>query len=99
MSNKYRPSSGSEGVWFESKFCAQCVRQPLDPNDGGCLIQLNAMCFEIDEDEYPQEWILQNDAPYCTAFDSRKKKKWEKFSSPKQFKLWGDGEENNNGLQ
>ena len=95
----YRPSSGSEGVWFEDKFCSKCTKQPINSNDGGCNILLHMMCYDTDEAEYPQEVQLIGGIPTCLAFDSRaererqKKERWNKFiSKAKQYTLWGDND-------
>lgn len=67
----YRPSNGTEGMIFEEQFCDRCVKN--DP-EKGCEIQLNAFCYQIDDPQYPKEWIedgnLEN--PRCTAFEARK---------------------------
>ena len=91
----YRPGSGSEGIWFEEKWCSHCTKQPIDPSEGGCLLLLHMMCYETYEEEYPQEVQLVNDAPVCLAFESReevkrkKREAWKKFLSKSvQLKLW-----------
>ncbi len=73
MSRPFRPSSGSMGEWFESKFCAICerdieVRKNAD-YEKGCQIYANVLFLEIDHAEYPKEWIYDDDdEPVCTAF-------------------------------
>lgn len=67
---KYRPSNGSEGVWFESKFCDRCLNQHPDPDcQPQCLIIMRAFLNDINDKEYPEEWQYDdNDKPTCTAF-------------------------------
>tara|TARA_R100001591_G_scaffold61433_2_gene70892 strand:+ start:461 stop:757 length:297 start_codon:yes stop_codon:yes gene_type:complete len=89
----YRPGSGSEGIWFEEKWCAHCTKQPLNPSKGGCLLLLHMMCYDTSEEGYPQEIQLINNKPVCLGFKSReevkRKETWKKFL-PKsvQLKLW-----------
>lgn len=60
----YRPSNGTEGEMFQCHFCYQCK------HDDHCHIALNAMCYRIDEPEYPKEWVFDADGrPTCTAFE------------------------------
>ena len=70
----YRPSSGTEGMWFEEKFCMQCLH--CDPNPDGakqCDILCRAFCFDIGEEHYPNEWVYDvNDQPTCTNWQ-----KWD----------------------
>lgn len=66
----YRPSSGTEGMWFEEKFCMNCLHCNPDP-DGKkqCDIMFNAFFYETNEEKYPKEWIYdENDQPTCTAW-------------------------------
>ena len=63
---KYRPSSGTEGMIFNSHFCERCKKdQDLEP----CEIIFLAMSYDVDEPEYPKEWIIKNNKPMCTAFE------------------------------
>jgi hypothetical protein len=69
----YQPSNGTEGWFFECKFCDNCTkdkqRHTNDTNDPSCEILLSAMCFDINEPEYPKEWIYNDkNEPTCTAF-------------------------------
>lgn len=70
----YRPSNGCEGMYFEDKFCANCIHQCPDPEAGiDCEIFLMAFLNEIGDKDYPKEWIYGQDGqPTCTAF-----KKWD----------------------
>lgn len=67
---KYRPSNGSEGCWFEDKFCGQCKHQNPDPDKKPqCDISLHAFMFDLSDKEYPLEWQYDKDGkPTCTAF-------------------------------
>lgn len=67
MSNKlYRPSNGTEGMIFMEKFCDKCKKN----NTGdGCKILADSLCFEVNEPEYPKEWVYdENNKPTCTSF-------------------------------
>lgn len=67
---KYRPSNGSEGMWFTEKYCMNCIHCDPDP-DGPkqCEILCDTMCFNVNEPEYPGEWTYdENDKPKCTKW-------------------------------
>lgn len=67
---KYRPSNGTEGMWFEEQFCCQCINQHPDPEKGkNCDIACATFCYDLNDPEYPKEWCYdENDKPTCTAF-------------------------------
>lgn len=71
--SKYRPSNGTEGDCFMSAWCANCHRfsgeyEGFDEKE--CEIVLRAYAFDIDDDEYPDEWIYgENGEPICKAFE------------------------------
>lgn len=75
MTNKpqatpYRPSNGSEGEWFMSRWCERCVKDmPSKP----CRIIGRTMALSVGEKGYPREWIEDDDGPRCTAFADRPK--------------------------
>jgi len=70
----YRPINGSEGFWFEEKFCDRCRRNRPNANDGGCKIIMKSLVHNIDESGYPKEWTSTNDGePTCTAFSDKSK--------------------------
>lgn len=70
MSEKYRPSNGSEGDWFMGKFCHQCARANLDEDSGKppCVILGLMLGYGIDDPQYPKEIIQDENGPRCTAF-------------------------------
>lgn len=59
---RYRPANGTEGDIFMESFCDRCV------NGADCEIQDATMAFDVDDPEYPAEWIEDDDGPRCTAF-------------------------------
>jgi len=67
---KYRPSNGTEGMWFEDKFCMNCIN--CDPNPDGkkqCMIMMRAFMHDTNEPQYPTEWVYdENNKPTCTAW-------------------------------
>lgn len=72
MTKPYRPSNGSEGEWFQSKFCDLCrfdakYRRTQDGKDG-CKILANVYAYNIDHPDYPKEWIEDDGGPRCTKF-------------------------------
>jgi hypothetical protein len=65
----YRPSTGTEGMDFECKFCNNCMHQNPDPNSKRhCDILMRAFWYNIGEEKYPREWQYKNDQGTCTAF-------------------------------
>lgn len=65
MSKPYRPSNGTEGEFFYCDWCAKCARENEDDH---CEILTRSMVFSIGDDEYPVEWVEDEDGPRCTAF-------------------------------
>jgi len=74
---KYRPSNGAEGDWFMSRWCENCQRDrsiregiPADQceQDELCDIIVRTFIHDIEEPEYPVEWIRDDNGPRCTAF-------------------------------
>lgn len=64
---KYRPSNGTEGDAFMARFCERCafgLGESLSP----CLIVGATMAFDVDDPEYPTEWVEDAAGPRCTAF-------------------------------
>ncbi len=72
---KYRPSNGSEGMWFMEKFCENCIHDnpDLEKESPRCEIIALTMCLDAEDDRYPEEWTYDADGnPVCTNF-----KKWD----------------------
>jgi hypothetical protein len=65
---KYRPSNGTEGMQFEDEFCDKCEHD----NGTNCEILFNTMIFDIDDEEYPEEWQIVEGKPTCTKFEEIK---------------------------
>lgn len=64
----YRPSNGSEGDWFEQKWCHDCKQIDIDPH-GGCPIWNAALCLSTDDENYPKELTFaKSGAPICEAY-------------------------------
>lgn len=68
--NRYKPSNGSEGMWFENEYCMNCLNCDPDPNGKKqCQILFRAFWYDIDDNEYPVEWVYdENDKPMCTEY-------------------------------
>jgi hypothetical protein len=74
MSKPYRPSNGSEGVYFMASFCDKCENDIDEENP--CPIIGASMAYGVDDPRYPKEWIqdevglgefpIKN--PKCTNF-------------------------------
>lgn len=68
----YRPSNGTEGVLFMSKFCYRCVHdlEYARTMENGCEILANTLVFDVDDKEYPKEWVRDSEGhPVCTKFE------------------------------
>ncbi len=68
----FQPSNGTEGEIFQEYFCYNCLRdEDYNPRKGTgrCEILLRAICWNIDDPEFPREWIYGKDGqPTCTVF-------------------------------
>lgn len=66
----YSPSNGTEGDWFESKFCMQCIHTNPDPTKRPqCQIWCAAVVHWPGGEGYPKEWVYdENNKPTCTAW-------------------------------
>ena len=66
----YRPSNGTEGMGFYENWCARCVKDRPDAEDGGCRILCRSMMFQLGDPEYPEEWECDEQGhSWCTAFE------------------------------
>lgn len=77
MHELYRPSSGAEGEWFIGQWCARCERDKCQngskamddcSQEDFCQIIGNTMFMDVDNPDYPKEWVEDDDGPRCTAF-------------------------------
>ena len=58
----YRPSNGTEGEMFMAQHCDRCVLA------NGCQILPRTMLYDVEDAQYPREWVEQEKGPICTAF-------------------------------
>ena len=67
----YRPSNGTEGGFFQERWCEHCKSDRAFRDNGvrGCEILARSLCHDVGEKGYPVEWIWKNREPVCTAFD------------------------------
>jgi hypothetical protein len=77
MSRRYTPSNGTEEWGFIKAFCWNCVHEKwmhtLEHGDKKCDILNRSMIYSIEDEEYPKEWIYdENGKPTCTAW-----KEWD----------------------
>ena len=93
----YRPGSGTEGVAFDSAWCAHCERDREFREAGAdgdpaiaCQIIADTFAFDIDDPRYPKEWVHDRDGhPRCTAFTDDPKKP---IRCPHTLDLFGNQE-------
>ena len=71
MTQPFRPSNGDHGEWFMGQFCFQCKRDDDEHEDYPCEILGRVLGLDIDDPDYPTEWIKDEDGsnPRCTAFE------------------------------
>jgi len=72
MNEPYRPSNGTEGMAFISEWCDECIHD--DPeNEKFCPIVGATMMLDVDDPDYPKEWIFnyEENRPRCTAFKAK----------------------------
>lgn len=60
----FRPSNGTEGHGFIGEWCCNCERD----RDGDCKIVAATFAYDVDDPEYPKEWVEDERGPRCTAF-------------------------------
>ena len=75
---KFKQSNSDQGSCFESDYCLNCrrYRRSKQTDDYYCRIRLYTFAYDIDDPEYPSEWIYQEDgSPTCTAFDDKRLKR------------------------
>lgn len=69
---RYRPSNTTEGDAFYSRWCTHCERDRANREDecaAGCKILSLTMLFDVDDPEYPSEWVIcERKIPRCTAY-------------------------------
>lgn len=83
---KYRPSNGTEGMWFISEFCEHCRREnPGDVETRKCKILTKTMLYDVNEKDYPKEWTYDEKGdPTCTKYEYHD---WNKgYPKPKSKK-------------
>lgn len=67
----YRPSNATEGDIFHAAFCAHCIHERDEDEDGTfCHIWTWANALSIDDAGYPVELVCDEKGPRCTAFVS-----------------------------
>src|SRR6202012_2792597 len=69
----YRPSSGTEGMWFADTFCSHCIHGKYehtgDVKDNPCEIITASFMCDLSDPLYPKEWVYGDDGnPTCTAW-------------------------------
>jgi len=85
MSKPYRPSNGTEGEDFMACFCANCRRD--QDEDDPCSIATWALAAAIDDPDYPEEWIVDQSGPRCTAFEPVDEDAPSVIRDPRQMSL------------
>lgn len=69
MNNEpYRPSNGTEGMYFTDEFCDRCI---FEAGDKMCDLLTRSLFWDIGDPDYPSEWVYVNEKPTCTRFIER----------------------------
>lgn len=63
MAERYRPSNATEGDAFIAQFCGRCHKRP------SCNIPRLTMRHQVEDPEYPTQWIAEGRTGRCTAFE------------------------------
>lgn len=106
MWRPYRPSNGTEGQFFYEAWCAKCSRDAAFRNNDndrprGCSIIARALIYDLDDPQYPKEWIQGTDdgvfsETRCTAFtplsvlSDRARRAWESRRAARSASFAGD---------
>lgn len=71
MTQKYRPGTGTEGADFFGWFCDRCQkeREHRETENNPCDILSRTFAHEIDDPNYPTEWVHAEGGPICTSFE------------------------------
>ena len=67
----YRPSNGTEGMYFQSAWCDNCWHDRHAEKDPckGCQILANTMLYDVTDPEYPKEWVCnEKREAKCTKY-------------------------------
>jgi hypothetical protein len=73
----YRPSNGTEGECFIANWCGNCERDKCQngtkamddcAQDDFCEILGATFWLNVDDPDYPKEWVRENGEPKCLAF-------------------------------
>jgi hypothetical protein len=64
----YRPSNGTEGECFIASWCGTCGLSAAPEDLIGCSITGRTMLHDVDDADYPAEWIFADGKPRCTAW-------------------------------
>lgn len=68
MAKPYRPSNGTEGDIFMSRWCSRCTK---DSEASPCSIIGWTMAVDIGDPNYPKQWVTDEKGPRCTAFTDK----------------------------
>ncbi len=65
----YCPSNSTSGEIFMEEFCYKCIYDNYSA-DLHCGILTKTMLHNIEDPEYPKEWVYDKDGyPICTKFE------------------------------
>jgi hypothetical protein len=96
MTTLYRPSTGTEGEAFMEHFCFRCARdaafQASGSGEDSCPIVAATFRLEVDDPDYPREWVREDDGSCrCTAFtlegSKEERERFEARRDPRQASL------------
>jgi len=85
----YRPSNGTEGDGFISRWCSTCAKY----RGGQCAILCHTMIYDVNKPGYPKEWTYNQEyRPICTAWTDKsvyERRVRSVRQNPKQLSLFG----------
>jgi hypothetical protein len=72
MIEKYRPSNGTEGLYFMAQWCDKCTKDNY-PGEPLCPIIADTFSLKVSDPRYPDEWRYDEGKPVCTAFERKRR--------------------------
>ncbi len=73
----FKPSNNTDGERFFDSWCRKCARDKSMSEGKSiddcaefelCDIIVSSMIYQLDEAEYPRQWIYGENGPCCTSF-------------------------------
>jgi hypothetical protein len=87
----FRPSNGTSGDIFCAQWCDMCQKERAyrenPDHESGCEILSATLIQDIDDEDYPKEWVYGPSGPMCTAFQPETDETWPWAMIPDQTQM------------